>query len=85
MNDGYVTALYEAGVFIGTKIGDLTYFYPNSSITRAEVATIVYRIYQLSSLDQKQKIHYRTIRLMCSRVCRRMPTISPHSLRTAVS
>ena len=59
VNDGYVTALYEAGVFIGTKIGDLTYFYPNSSITRAEVATIVYRIYQLSSLDQKQKIYYK--------------------------
>lgn len=59
MNDGYVTALYEAGVFIGTKVGDLTYFYPNSSITRAEVATIVYRIYQLSSLDQKQKIYYK--------------------------
>ena len=59
VNDGYVTALYEAGVFIGTKVGDLSYFYPNSSITRAEVATIVYRIYQLSSLDQKQKIHYK--------------------------
>ena len=59
VNDGYVTALYEAGVFIGTKVGDLTYFYPNSSITRAEVATIVYRIYQLSSLDQKQKIYYK--------------------------
>lgn len=59
VNDGYVTALYKAGVFIGTKIGDLTYFYPNSSITRAEVATIVYRIYQLSSLDQKQKIYYK--------------------------
>ena len=58
VNDGYVTALYEAGVFIGTKVGDLSYFYPNSSITRAEVATIVYRIYQLSSLDQKQKIRY---------------------------
>lgn len=59
VNDGYVTALYEAGVFIGTKVGELTYFYPGSSITRAEVATIVYRIYQLSSLDQKQKIHYK--------------------------
>ena len=59
VSDGYVTALYEAGVFIGTKVGDLTYFYPNSSITRAEVATIVYRIYQLSSLDQKQKIYYK--------------------------
>ena len=59
VNDGYVTALYEAGVFIGSKVGDLSYFYPNSSITRAEVATIVYRIYQLSSLDQKQKIHYK--------------------------
>ena len=46
-------------MFIGTKVGDLTYFYPNSSITRAEVATIVYRIYQLSSLDQKQKIYYK--------------------------
>ena len=41
-------------MFIGSKVGDLSYFYPNSSIARTEVATIVYRIYQLSSLDQKQ-------------------------------
>ncbi len=57
-DDGYVTALYEAGVFIGTQVGGQTYFYPDSSITRAEVATIVYRIYRLSELDQKQKIYY---------------------------
>ena len=59
VNDGYVTALYEAGIFIGTKVGDQTYFYPNSSITRAEVATIVWRIYQAGATNTKQKIYYK--------------------------
>ena len=58
VNDGYVTALYEAGIFIGTDVNGQKLFYPASSITRAEVATIVWRIYQLSSLGQKQKIYY---------------------------
>ncbi len=58
VNDGYVTALYEAGVFIGSNVGDRVMFYPDSSITRAEVATIVYRIYRISELNQGQKIHY---------------------------
>lgn len=59
VDDGYVTALYEAGVFIGTEVGDVTYFYPNSSITRAEIAAVIYRIYRLSELDEGQKIHYK--------------------------
>ncbi len=59
VNDGYVTALYEAGIFIGTTVGDKIYFYPDSSITRAEVATIVWRIYQANATNTKQKIHYK--------------------------
>ncbi len=59
VNDGYVTALYEAGIFIGSDVNGQKLFYPAGSITRAEAATIVWRIYQLSSLDQKQKIYYK--------------------------
>ena len=58
VNDGYATALCEAGIFIGTTVGEQTYFYPDSSITRAEVATIVWRIYQANATNTKQKIHY---------------------------
>ena len=58
MNDGYATTLYEAGIFIGTTVGEQTYFYPDSSITRAEVATIVWRIYRANATNTKQKIHY---------------------------
>ncbi len=58
VDDGYVTALYEAGIFIGSQVNGQTVFAPDSSITRAEAATIVWRIYQLSSLNQKQKIYY---------------------------
>lgn len=59
VNDGYVTALYEAGVFVGTTdaSGGIV-FAPSSSITRAEVAAVIYRIYRLSALDTKQKIRY---------------------------
>ena len=59
-DDGYVTALYEAGIFIGAEVNGQKLFYPANGITRAEVATIVWRIYQLSSLDQKQKIYYNS-------------------------
>ena len=58
VDDGYVTALCEAGIFIGSQVNGQTVFAPDSSITRAEAATIVWRIYQLSSLNQKQKIYY---------------------------
>lgn len=64
VEDGYVTALYEAGVFIGTtsESGEIV-FAPASGITRAEVSAIIYRIYRLSALDTKQKIHYNSYTL----------------------
>lgn len=59
VNDGYVTALYEAGVFVGTtdESGNIV-FAPESGLTRAETAAIIYRISRISALDTKQKIHY---------------------------
>lgn len=59
VDDGYVTALYEAGVFGGTEVGDVTYFYPNSSIRRSEIAAVIYRIYRLSERNEGQKIYYK--------------------------
>lgn len=57
-NDGFVTALYEAGVLTGSVENGETLFKPSDSITRAEVAAIVYRIYRLSDLDVRQTITY---------------------------
>lgn len=41
---GYVLALYNKGIIQGTQAGGKLYFYPASSITRAELSAIVYRI-----------------------------------------
>lgn len=64
VDDGYVTALYELGVFVGTtdENGGVV-FEPSSGITRAEAATIIYRINRLSALNTKQKIHYNSYTL----------------------
>ena len=36
-----VKALYEAGIMTGSNVGGKTYFYPNQSITRQEVMTVI--------------------------------------------
>ena len=44
-DDLNVMALYNAGIVEGTTESDgLTYYYPDSSITRAEITTIIWRI-----------------------------------------
>lgn len=41
---GYVLALRNANIITGTPSGDKLYFYPDNSITRAELSAIVFRI-----------------------------------------
>ena len=48
--DGYVYALYNAGILKGTTAGGLNYFYGNQKVTRAEQAAVVCRM-----LDYKNK------------------------------
>jgi len=44
VDDGYVTALYEAGIITGSVEGGETVFKPQSSLTRAEMSVIVWQI-----------------------------------------
>lgn len=48
--DGYVYALYNAGILKGNTVGGLNYFYGNQKFTRAEQAAVVCRM-----LDYKNK------------------------------
>lgn len=44
-SDGNILALYGAGIVEGTTENDgKTYFYPQNSITRAEISTIIWRV-----------------------------------------
>ena len=61
--DGYVTALYEAGILTGSEEDGSLVFKPESSITRAEVATIVWRLYQFAEKNTKQIIKYSSYKL----------------------
>ena len=58
VDDGYVTALTEAGVFTGMTAHGESVFYPNESLTRAEVATIVWRLRNTVALGKKQSVSY---------------------------
>lgn len=42
--DGYVLALYEAGIVNGDGSGQTLVYHPESSITRAEISAIIWRI-----------------------------------------
>lgn len=44
VDDGYVTALYEQGVISGAMAGGQRVFYPEASLTRAEMSVIVWQI-----------------------------------------
>ena len=43
-NDGYVLALYQAGIVEGTTNGGRTYYYGTSTIKRSEICAIICRI-----------------------------------------
>ena len=61
--DGYVTALYEAGILTGMEEDGTLVFKPDSSITRAEVATIVWRLNKFAETKTKQIVTYRENKL----------------------
>lgn len=62
-SDGYVTALYEVGVLTGSEENGQLVFRPDSGITRAEAAAVVWRLYRLAASDTKQKIRYSSYTL----------------------
>ena len=61
--DGYVTALYEIGILTGMEENGTFVFKPDSSITRAEVAAIVWRLNKFAETKTKQTIKYRENKL----------------------
>ena len=61
--DGYVTALYEIGILTGMEENGTLVFKPDSSITRAEVATIVWRLGKFAETKTKQTVTYRENKL----------------------
>lgn len=44
LDDGYVTALYEAGLISGVWEGDALLFQPERSITRAQISAVVWQV-----------------------------------------
>ena len=58
VDDGYVTALADVGVFTGTTARGKSVFYPNEPLTRAEIATIVWRLRNTVALGKKQTVSY---------------------------
>lgn len=61
--DGYVTALYEAGILTGMEEEGTLVFKGESSITRAEVAAIVWRLNKFAETKTKQVVKYRENKL----------------------
>ena len=51
VDDGYVSALYRLGVVAGSEEGGQRVFHPDSSITRAELSTIIWRIMEYDERD----------------------------------
>ncbi|MBQ2651417.1 MAG: S-layer homology domain-containing protein [Clostridia bacterium] len=63
-DDAYVMALYNAGIVEGTTEKDgKTYFYPDDSITRAEISTIIWRILNHNEDTNSGKIQYASYTL----------------------
>lgn len=56
--DGYVVALAEAGILLGTTENGEQVFHPERSLTRAEVSTIVWRLRCAVALHKTQTLTY---------------------------
>lgn len=50
-SDGYVLALYDAGIMEGVVEGEQRFFQPEESITRAEMSAVVWRLYNVETTD----------------------------------
>ena len=59
-DDGYVTALYEIGVLTGETDGGKRIFRPESGISRAEIATIIWRLSNAVALGRSQSVTYKS-------------------------
>ena len=57
-NDGFVTALAEAGILNGVTEGERVLFYPGKTLTRAEVSAIIWRVRSAVSLKKTQTLTY---------------------------
>lgn len=44
--------LFDHGIFQGTTVGQQTFFYPKDNITRAEITTVIWRVYDYDAPDQ---------------------------------
>lgn len=51
VDDGYITALYRLGVVAGSEENGQRLFHPDSTITRAELSTIIWQIMQYANRE----------------------------------
>ena len=54
VDDGYITALYRLGVIAGSQEGGQRLFHPESSITRAELSTIVWQLMEYARRENNE-------------------------------
>lgn len=54
VNDGYITALYRLGVIVGSEENGQRLFHPDSSITRAELSTIIWQIMEYANRESDE-------------------------------
>ena len=59
VDDGYITALYRLGIIAGSEEGGQRLFHPDSSITRAELSTIVWQLMEYA--DRENNDGYITL------------------------
>lgn len=50
-SDPYALILHDHGIFKGSDQGDLLVFKPNDSITRAEISTVIWRVYHIEEVS----------------------------------
>ena len=59
VDDGYITALYRMGIIAGSEENGQRVFHPESSITRAELSTIVWQLMEYA--DRENNDGYITL------------------------
>ena len=54
VDDGYITALYRLGIIVGSEENGQRLFHPDSSITRAELSTIIWQIMEYANRESDE-------------------------------
>ena len=54
VDDGYITALYRLGIIAGSEENGQRLFHPDSSITRAELSTIIWQIMEYANRESDE-------------------------------